>query len=187
MTERAYKTIDTLILTSVACALEAVNVLLMKAVKNEIFTLSVTVPIALIVMVRWKWPAAVAAVAGGLTYCLCNAAAPAQYLVYGLGNAGVMLNLLWFKSAAPGKIRGSLWLSLLFALTGFLSAIAGRAAVSMIVSFDLKNIPLLLASDALNVVIGLVVIAVARKQNGLFEAQPVYLARMRKEAEGSDE
>jgi hypothetical protein len=188
VTRRRYKSIDILILTGIVCVLEAVNVLLLRAFVNELFTLSITVPIALIVMMRWKWPAVFPAAAGGAVYCLCNGAAPTQYLIYGLGNAAILLNLIWFKTAARKKICGSVWLSLLFTLTGFAAVIVGRTALSLTVSFDWGNILLLLSSDALNIVIGLAIIAVARKQNGLFEDQMEYLVRSQKKeaANGSE-
>jgi len=183
MSIKKYMTIDIIILTGIACALEAANVWIVGIFKNELFTLSITVAVALIIMMRWKWPAVITAAAGGLVYCLSSFASFEQYLIYGAGNTAILLNLLFFKVINPREVCSSAWLSALFCITGFVSVLIGRTLFSLVAVFDFANIILLAASDALNIVMGLIIILIARRQKGLFENQLDYLKRNREETE----
>lgn len=181
--KRTYKIIDIAIFTIIVCVLEVINVVLIKKVyKNELFTLTVTLPVCMIVLMRWKAWAAIPAATGGLVYSLINGADYKTCLIYALGNLFVMLCLLWFvKPGWQQKIRDNLYLSLLFTLTGYLAMCVGRGTIYAIVYWDIRSILYaiwdFLRVEALNGIIALFIILIARKQDGLFESQDAYLNR----------
>lgn len=177
-----YKLIDMLIFSGIACVLEAVNVYALKIFTTELFTLSVILPITLIVTMRWKGWAIIPAILGGITYCIVCGANASQYLIYGAGNAFAVLNLFWFKLKSPKAIKSSLVFCMLFVLSGYIFINLGRTLMSMFFEQQfLQTLLSFLAIDLLNVFIAFLVIAIARKQNGLFENQDEYLLRISQE------
>ena len=97
MSLKRYMCIDLFILGAILCGLEFLNSLALQYFPGEVFTLSVVLPITLIVMMRWGAYGVLHAVVGGLVYCIFNQGGPSTYLIYTLGNACIALNLVWFK------------------------------------------------------------------------------------------
>ena len=132
MKKRTYKAIDITVFCVIACALEAVNIIAFQNFKFQYYTLSIVLPVSLIVMMRWREWAVLPAVLSGISYCIFCRATPSQYLIYGLGNAFILLNLLWLKATTRKNIQSKLWMSMLFVVTGFIAVNLGRSLISFI-------------------------------------------------------
>ena len=159
------------------------------------FTFTLTVPIVLMVMIRWGWPCVLFAVGDGLFMsALNNTYSWQSYLCYSLGFAAITLLLIPLKFIGKQKITGKwyfsvlfvvcAWLIMNFALTCF-EAICGNDFAGMLV-FNIG----LNATGMLSLAIGIVVILVVRRLDGMFEDQKHYLIRKdneRKELARRDE
>ncbi len=155
------------------------------------FTLSFVVPITLVVMMRWGWPSVFYALISGLIYCLLNQATGRQYAVYLIGNAFIALMLLPRYLIGAKKIASKWWASALFVLGGWLCVYFGRATVSAI-CFAISPIAGSTAAggyvafalyDLLSLVIGMLIIIVLRRFDGMFEDQNLFLGRIEAERE----
>ena len=187
MKKTTYKAIDITIFCIIACVLEAINIIAFQNFRLEHYTLSIVLPISLIVMMRWREWAVLPAVLSGISYCIFCRGTPSQYLIYGLGNAFILLNLLWLKAVSRKQILNKLWMSMLFVVTGFIAINLGRSLVSFIFEQSIFNIISFFSTDVFNGVIALIIVAIARKQNGLFECQDDYFVRIAKESKAKNE
>ena len=179
---RQYRNID---LAIMLIMLAAAEVLITVAARfwfpTELYSLSPTVAILCIVMMRWGPYAAVHAVGGGLALCIASGAEPKAYAVYCIGNCFALLALLLFKALGKEKIRSKLTLSLIFALTVFFAMQVGRWLVSLMFGGSLSGIVQMAATDSLSLVFAFVTIFIARRVDGLFEDQISYLIRTQSE------
>lgn len=155
------------------------------------FTLSFVVPITVAVMIRWGWPSVFYAVISGLIYCLLNQATGRQFAVYLIGNAFIALMLIPRYLIGAKKIASRWWASALFVLGAWLCVYLGRATVSAI-CFAISPIAGATAadgyiafalSDLLSPIIGMLIIIVLRRFDGMFEDQNVFLKRLEAEKE----
>ena len=153
------------------------------------YTLSLMLPIVLILMVRWGWPCVFYAIASAVLYCALNKGGLTSYLTYGIGNCFVMVMLLPLKFIGVEKITSKWWLSLLFVLGGWLCVYLGRATV-WTVSFAVKPIDGVAVyagfvnfatSELLSAAMAVAIILVLRRFDGMFENQKSFLKRIDKE------
>lgn len=153
---------------------------------NGDFTFSPMVPIVLIVMMRWGWQSVFFALGDGLLYCLLNlnnaAFQPFYFAVYIIGNAFIMLLLLATKFVGKEKIRGKWYFSALFLLAGWVLTGLGRTAVAACFGKGLDWL-LAMAWDFISLAVGLVIILIMRRLDGMFEDQKHYLIRLDDERE----
>lgn len=181
MKKSTYKIIDLTIFSALTCILEAVNVLMIRS-STEMFTLSVLLPMTVIVMMRWREWAVLPAVLGGIVYCIAAGANASQYLIYGVGNTFILFNLFWLKFKSRSEIKSVLKYSLLFTASGYLFINLGRSLLSLFFAENFWSLLTgFLAVDALNAAIALIIIGVARRQNGILECQNDYLLRIAEE------
>ena len=84
------------------------------------------------------------------------------------------------------KVKKNLFISIGYVVSAFLLIELGKTIFSVIfLGGDFIRILIgFLGSDALNVAIGLVIILIARLQNGIFEDQSAYIKRIKEETEG---
>lgn len=165
---------------------------------GALFTLSFVVPVTLIVMMRWGWPSVFYALLSGLIYCLLNKGSGSQYAVYCIGNMFIALMLIPRYLIGAEKIASRWWGSALFAAGGWLCVYLGRASVSAVCLaiapvegtgiFD--GFMAFALYDLVSLVIGVLIIIVLRRFDGMFEDQKSFLKRMdadRKEKMRRDE
>lgn len=157
------------------------------------FTFSPLVPIVLIVMMRWGWPCVFYALGDGLLYCLLNLKSANfsgnWFAIYIIGNAFIMLLLLMTRFMGKEKIRKKWYFSALFLLAGWVAVLVGRTVVA--VCFGYGFVPTLISQllDVMSLVVGLVIILIVRRLEGMFEDQRHYLRRLddeRKEKQRRD-
>ncbi len=192
---KAYRTLDVFIFTLLTCAAELINVLVLKKIfTSELFSLSITIVLALIALERWNAWAVFVAAAGGLAYCIVNAGGFGSYVTYIFGNCFVLLNLLWYVKVEKKTLETSTGLKILFTLSGFLAAEVGRTVISSFFEEgEMGLLPMLwgmfkgfVVSDALNIVIGVIIVLIAGKQDGLFMDQLAYLKAIQAEREKNE-
>ncbi len=181
-TFKQYRAIDLTILGIILGVCEFVTA--MAATRwfpNELYTLSPTITVVCIVMMRWNGYAAIHAALGGLVFCLATGAQNMQVVIYCLGNCFALLAMLLFKVMGKEKIRSKFYFTLLFVLTAFFGAQLGRWLISIILGGPLDSFVGFVLSDIITLLFTIVVVLISRKADGLFEDQKHYLIRTEEE------
>lgn len=149
------------------------------------FTFSPMAPIVLMVMMRWGWPSVFYALGDGLLYCLLNLKTTGfsndWFAVYIIGNAFIMLLLLMTRFMGKEKIRKKWYFSALFLLAGWAAAAIGKTLVSTCFGYDFVSSLVGQLLDVMSLVVGLVIILIVRRLDGMFEDQKHYLLRLDEE------
>ena len=153
-----------------------------------IFSFCLTVPITLLVMMRWGWCSVFFAIGDALLLTVLNNPSVWQsYLCYGVGNASLMLLLIVVKYIGKKRIASTWYFTSLFVVCGWvlqnltitiMNAICGFPFVSYLGSnfgFGITGL--------LSLAMGLVITLVMRKLDGMYEDQMEYLKRLKGERE----
>lgn len=179
---KQYRTIDLAILAVLLVISEAVvTIAAAKWFAYMPFSLSTTLTMVCIVMMRWDKFAVIHAVIGGCVYCLASGATAEQFAVYCAGNCGVLLALVLFKIFGKQKVRDRFYLSLALVAVAYCGMQLGRWAVSLAFGGENADILMFLAGDGLTVFFAAMVVLIARRMDGLFEDQRTYLLRINEE------
>lgn len=185
---KQYKTTDLSIFAAILLVSELLGYFAVKWFPSSaMFTFSLMVPITLLVMIRWGWPGVFYAVASGLILCLLNLGGikGIQWASYLIGNSFIALMLIPRYLLGPKKIAYKWWSVALFAIGGWLCVYLGRSIVWAI-AFAVSPIDGLTAAsgfvsfgtyDILSLPIGVLLMVVFRKLDGMFEDQKEYLTR----------
>ena len=175
---KQYKAIDLAMLAVILAVFETITSLAAsKWFPLQLFSLSPTITVVCIVMMRWGGWAAIHAVVGGLAFCISTGASPEEYAIYCAGNCAALLALFFFKQFGKERVRGSWLYSAAFTLTAFCGAMVGRWAISLIFGGDITAIVDFFIVDSLTLVFTVLVVLIARKPDGLFDDQKAYLVR----------
>ena len=153
-----------------------------------IYSFCLTVPITLLIMIRWGWCSVFFAVGDALLLTVINNPSAWQsYLCYGVGNASLMLLLIVVKQVGKKRIASKWYFTLLFVLCGWvlqnititvMNAICGFSFVSYLAlnfGFGITGL--------LSLAMGLVITLVLRRLDGMYEDQIEYLQRLNGERE----
>lgn len=157
---------------------------------NANFTFSPMVPLVLMVMMRWGWVSVFYAVGDGALFVLLKGGSWQSFLIYCIGNACIMLLLLYTRFIGKEKIRKSVYLCLLFVVLGWVITVLGRSAVAAIMGTGFVYALVQQLYDLVSMIIGVILIIVMSKLDGMFEDQIHYLKRLdeeRKEKARRDE
>ncbi len=175
---KQYRAIDLFMWMIILVVFEAVTT--MAATRwfpQELYTLSQTVAVLCIVMMRWGGYAGMHAVAGGFVFCLVSGANARQFVVYCVGNCFALLALLLFRAVGKDKIRSRIYLTVLFTVVAFCGAQTGRWLVSLFFGASIGSIIAFFAADSLSLLYAVVVVLISRRADGIFEDQKSYLLR----------
>ena len=142
------------------------------------FTFSPMVPIVLLVMMRWGWVSVFYAVGDGALYCLLNGGSWQSYLIYCVGNAFIMLVLIYNRFVGKEKIRKKLSLTLLYVFSGWILTILGRAALAACVGTKFVAALVGQLIELISLAAAFVIVLIMRKLDGMFEDQKHYLLRL---------
>jgi hypothetical protein len=151
------------------------------------FTFSLMLPISLIVLMRWGWLSVFYPVGAGLIYCLLNAEGfqASTYLTYCIGNACMALVLIYVKLVGREKIAKKFYLSAILVILAWLAINLGRSAISAMFGNNFFSSLLSFCSisdnGVLSLVMAIIIIAIMRKLDGMFEDQKAYLLRLERE------
>lgn len=148
---------------------------------GELYTLSQTLIVVCLVMMRWGGWAAIHAVAGGLAFCAASGATLPQYAVYCVGNCFALCALSLLQRFGKEAVRLKPQLTLLFVLAAFAGAQLGRWLVGTLFGAGPSSVIDFFATDSLTLVYTAVVVLIARKADGVFEDQRSYLIRTESE------
>lgn len=173
------------IMTLILCALEWASRMALNIFPGELFTISVVLPIVLIGMMRHGVTGALLAAVGGLVYCIINGAKSDVYFIYILGNSFIAFNALWFKKPGKENIRKRVGLIILYAVSGYVLVNFGRSIFAFVLGYGpfLPTAVRYFTTDALSAVMSVIIVLIARKQDGVFEDQMIYLKRLAAEEE----
>lgn len=177
---KQYRTIDLMILAVILCFAEFVT---SKAASvwfpGQLYTISPTIAVVCIVMMRWSGFAAIHAVLGGLTTCMVSfdGASVGQFAIYCVGNLFMLLPLILIKILGKQKIMGSAFITVCYTVLAFLGGETGRWLVSLFVAKQKGSFLMFVATDLITLLFSIVVTLIARKVDGLFEDQKAYLIR----------
>lgn len=189
-----YRATDLFLFAAILAAFSAISFFAF----NEWFTedssryiFSLAVPVSLLVMVRWNWYGMFYAAGDGLLYCILLLATGRMaegaelqfFLVYGVGNAFVGLAFLMVRFAGYKRIAGKWYFTALYVVCGWAAVLVGRVAVSLCFGADFVSalFGFLGATDWLSLAMGLAVLLVMRRLDGMLENQRDYLLRLDKE------
>lgn len=173
-----YKAID---LTILAVILAVAEFITAKAANvwfpDQLYTLSPTIAVVCIVMMRWSGFAAIHAVVGGLVFCIASGASTEQFAIYCAGNLLMLLPLIMIKFLGKQRIVNSIPLTVIYTVTTFLGAQLGRWIVSLFFGGAADSIIMFIATDLITLAFSVVLTLIARNVDGLFEDQKAYLIR----------
>lgn len=153
-----------------------------------VYSFCLTVPITLLIMMRWGWHSVFFAVGDALLLTIINNSAVWQsYLCYGVGNASLMLLLLAVKFIGKKRIASTWYFTSLFVACGWvlqnltltvMNTICGYSfAASAASNFGFG------ITGVLSLAMGIVISLVLRKLDGMYEDQVEYLKRLKGERE----
>jgi uncharacterized membrane protein len=153
---------------------------------GALYTFTLTIPIVLLVMMRWGWQSVFYAFFDGIFLTLLNNPTSWQtYLCYALGNVAIMLCLIPLKLIGKDKIRAKWYFS---ALLVFIAWLAQNIAISLLMAVCGQNILYSFTvnfgvslTGLMSLAAALVIILVMRKLDGMFEDQKSYLLRKKRE------
>ena len=182
ITFKEYRMLDLIIFTVFTIVFEAIATYAStKWFWAQAVSISVTLLLTCIVMMRWSGWAAIHAVAGGLVYCFCAGATTEQYIVYAVGNLAGLIALLLIKFIGKEKIRGSKLQLVLLATTAYVGMAAGRTLVSLVFAGRIQDFVLYITTDIISLLFASVVLVLIRKTDGMIEDQKAYLFRIDRE------
>lgn len=182
ITFKEYRMLDLIIFTVFTIVFEAIATYAStKWFWAQAVSISVTLLLTCIVMMRWSGWAAIHAVVGGLVYCFCAGATTEQYIVYAVGNLVGLSALLLIKFIGKEKIRGSKLQLVLLATTAYVGMAAGRTLVSLVFAGRIQDFVLYITTDIISLLFASVVLVLIRKTDGMIEDQKAYLFRIDRE------
>lgn len=179
---KQYRAIDLAILAVILAAAEALTTYAaVKWFPTELYTLSPTIAVVCIVMMRWGAYAAIHAFVGGAAFCIASGATPTQFAVYCIGNCFMLLALVMIKMFGKNKVKAKHYLTIVFVIAAYFGAQIGRWLVGLIFGAPIDSIVGFLTTDALSLLFAVVVVLISRRVDGLFEDQKSYLIRTESE------
>ncbi len=179
---REYKLKDLAAFGLILILLEAASAWAHGFFPGEAYSFSPALAVSLICMVRWGAVGAVCAAIGGAARALLYGGGVAHYTVYAAGSLGVAAALVWIRMPGAKKMRASAGLAYGYCLTGYLGMCAGRAVMSALTGQGFRLF-IFLSAEALAALVAVIATTAARRQDGLFEPQVEYIARIKQQEE----
>jgi len=151
---------------------------------DQIFSVSLLLPISILVMVRWEWFSIVNVVIYALSFVLFTSRPGTfnQYMIYLFGAIGLCLSIFALTKKKSEKITSKWYLTVFYVVLSYLVMNLFRGIAAMIFNkAGIEAIWQFVWTDSLNLAFGLVVILITRKINGLLMNQKTYLFKLEKE------
>lgn len=182
MTFKEYRRVDLLLLAVITFVFELIAT--MASVKwfwFQAIAISITLTMVCITMMRWSGYAGLHCFLGGLAYCIASGATPQQYVIYALGNMGLLLGLLLIKLCGKERIRESRIVLTVYVVLSFVGMIAGRWLVGLLFGGTLQDIIAYFMAEMISLLFAIVVLNLMKKTDGMIEDQKAYLLRLERE------
>lgn len=151
------------------------------------FVFSITVPVVLLVMMRWGWQCVFFAVGEGILYSLLyNMGMWQSYIVYPAGNCFMLLLLVFIKLVGKQKIVQKSYLTLTFTVLGWAlqnlgltlamwALFGGDFAFYLLSNFGIG------VTGLMSLAAAVVILFIMRRLDGMFEDQVQFIKRTEKE------
>lgn len=179
MSFKQYRTLDLVIFTAMYALCEFLVIKGATVWFDEPYSISIMLPLLLIVMMRWDRYAVIPAVIYAILFVFYQSGSVKQYLIYIIGNLGFMATLIYVYKVGKDRIRKTFFDSAVYLVIGFVTMEVSRGLASMIISHTGPMVILqFLMTDMLSLVFGLLVIITVRKAEGLFQDQKQYLLQI---------
>ena len=177
-----YRSIDLSLMAVILAVLETVIVLAAGTwFPTTLYTVSIVGVVTAMVMIRWGAWAAIHALLGAVVFCTVSGGSPQQYLIYCAGNLFSLLSLLLIRLVGKERISRDPVVAMVFGICTQLFMQLGRAAVAMLLGWPFATAMAFVTTDSLSLLFAMVVIWIARKQDGLLEDQREYIHRINQE------
>lgn len=148
---------------------------------TAMYSVSPTIAVVCIVMMRWSGYAVIHAVLGGAVFCFASGGTPEQFAVYAAGNCAMLAAMLLFKFFKKKGVAESAFLTALYVAAAYITAQVGRWLVSFIFDGTVSDIIRFLTTDSISLLFAMLIVLISRKRDGLFEDQAAYLLRIEEE------
>ena len=179
MSFKQYRAIDIALFIIMYAACEFLTVKAATVWFDEPYSISIMLPLLVMVMMRWDWFASINAFAYALIFVFLQKGTIGQYVIYLIGNLGCMLTVSWLLKTGKQKVKESFFMSMAFLLISFLLMEVFRGLASVIVlGSNIRVIIQFIFTDMLSLVFGILMLIVVRRVDGLFEDQKQYLLRI---------
>lgn len=185
----AYRAIDLLLCGIILVLFESIIVRVSagRHFSGQAYTVSLAAAITGIVYMRWGAWGALHAVIAGLVFCFMQNASAQQYMIYAGGNLLSLAALPIYKKAGRERIRNDKYLFIPVSLSVLLLMQTGRAAIALVLGAPVSAALLFYLTDCLSAVFTVLIIWIAKQQDGLFEDQIHYLMRLHEEDREEEE
>ena len=182
MTFKQYRNIDLGIWTFIVVLFEMIATMAStKWFSAQPVTLSITVAMICVLMLRWSHFSIIHAFAGGVAYCLASGATMEQFIIYCLGNTVAMIGLGVIKLWGKEEIRTNSFKRMIFALAVYIGAVSGRWLVSLVFKGTLEALMVYFTTDIVSLLFAVLVLMILSNSDGMIEDQKHYLLRLDKE------
>ncbi len=188
---KQYRAIDLTIMAILLAVSEAiVTTAATKWFPDQLFSVSTTIAVVCIVMMRWSGYAVFHAAVGACVYCLVLGAPAHQFAIYCVGNCGALIALVLFKALGKKKVADKAFFSVLFVLAAYCGAELGRWLMGILVPTGSQEavgtgareiLILFITRDSVSLLFALIAVLISRRMDGLFEDQQSYLLRIKEE------
>ena len=148
---------------------------------DQLYVVSPVAGITALVLMRWSGYAAIHAALGGAVFAVLSGGSWEHILIYGVGNLLALLMLVEFRIFGKEKIRKDAFLSVTFALGTQIFMQLGRAGIAALLGHGADVCIRFITTDILSCLFTAVIIWIARRVEGLFEDQKLYLLRIQQE------
>lgn len=212
ITFKQYKAIDIAIMSALLFVFEVIAILVFKSepffvriqdynyqgsdgvvVENGVallpltLSISLTLLIMLVVMMRWSEFAFIPAIVGGVAYCVGAGEGYETYIIYCLGNLLGLLTLLIIRKIGKEEVRAKISNLILIAVSTYVFMAVGRWLVSLIFTFSILTLPGYFSIDLVSLIVAIVGLIALRKSDGMLEDQKSYLLRLDREKKAEAE
>ena len=190
MTKEAFKKIDIAIFAIIAVILEVVIYCISGFFKSDLpIFVSFSIILSLISIYRWGVFGSIVAVAGGIASAIVRSFNGLVnfnlFIIYGLGNAFVALSYLLLIKPGRKKISENNLGLVGYELFGYTVVLIGRSIIALILtrSSFTSNFISYIAPECLGFVIGIVILMISNKPNGVLVEMNQYIIDVHKEME----
>ncbi|MCD8205186.1 MAG: hypothetical protein LUD29_01025 [Clostridia bacterium] len=180
---RQYAVFDILLLLIILVVFELINIFAIERwFTRQMFSLSVMLLISLVGAFRWGYLSVLLPVADGALYCWMEGLTWEYFVIYCVGNAFIILTCLLFLIKPKKTWSGHWYLTLVFALAGYVFLVLGRSVVALFFGESFWNgIVVNLENEFFNVFFAVAGLLVVRRFNPMLEDQKEYCTRVANE------
>lgn len=185
----AYRALDLLLFSIILVLFESIIVKVSAGSRfsDQAYTVSLAAAITGIVYMRWGAWGAIHAFLSGFIFCFMQKAAVQQYIIYAGGNLLSLAALPIYKKLGRERIRADKFLFIPVSLIVLVLMQTGRALAALILGAPVSALVLFYTTDCLSALFTLLIIWIARRQDGLYEDQIHYLKRIQAEIKQEEE